>query len=152
MPFEPGMDSYLRSFAPVGLSERLKLKPPPIRLKSTREKVASWYKVATVLEARKPMRPHPPVEVAGKVTKRVDYAGGNYYVGEWVNGKKHGKGQYVSNTKGFLYKGDLFQGCIQGQGAWFDRKPDNTWFLTYIGYYKRGLRDVRERHLYGTWR
>ncbi|OQV15251.1 putative MORN repeat-containing protein 3 [Hypsibius exemplaris] len=141
MPFEPGMDSFLQSFAPVSLTQRLQLKPSPVQLRKTREKVAAWYRTATHLETRKPMQKPPPVVDAEVVIKRIDYASGNSYNGEWVNGKRHGKGQYLCESKGYLYRGEWANDTIHGQGSMFIRKPDKTWFLIYVGDYKKGQRD-----------
>lgn len=144
MPFETGMDKFLKTFEPVDMQTRLLLKAPKNNLKKTRADVASWYEMASALEKVKPMKTEIPraKAIAKDVSKRVNYAKGNYYSGDFLHGKRHGQGEYLSKSKGFLYRGEWKNDKIHGPGTTFDRKPDKTWFLSYTGNYKNGLRDV----------
>merc|ERR1711988_1172635 len=59
------------------------------------------------------------------------YKSGAIYVGEWQNGKEHGKGKKVYENKD-VYQGDYVDGHMDGEGTY-------TWYpdgAIYVGEYK----------------
>ena len=140
MPFEIGMNKFLQSFEPVDTRLRLELKHPKSDLKNTRIDVAKWLHTAKALEDMKPMKTLIPrvrlknaPEEQGHVNKRMSYAKGNYYEGDFYMGKRHGYGEYLSETKGCLYRGEWKNGTIDGEGTMFQKMPDKSWFMNYVG-------------------
>jgi hypothetical protein len=49
----------------------------------------------------------------------MDYASGDVYEGEWVNGKFQGKGTYIWKN-GQKYQGEYFEGLRHGDGDFYD--------------------------------
>lgn len=48
---------------------------------------------------------------------RMTHASGDVYHGDWVDGKAHGKGVYVSEESGTLYDGDWLNDEQHGKGT-----------------------------------
>lgn len=65
----------------------------------------------------------------------MNYASGDVYEGEWVNGKFQGKGTYIWKY-GQKYQGEYFEGLRHGDGDFYDLQGKH-----YTGYWKKGVRD-----------
>ena len=64
---------------------------------------------------------------------RKIYANGNVYIGNWVNGKSSGYGEYQHMPNGIKYKGQWVNDKQQGRGR--ENWPDGT---KYDGEYYQG--------------
>ena len=60
---------------------------------------------------------------------------GEEYVGEWLNGNRHGQGTFF-DTKGGKYVGEWLDGNRHGQGTFTDKKGTK-----YVGAFKQNKRD-----------
>ena len=72
------------------------------------------------------------------LTKRIGkyiFKNGSYYIGEWSNGLKHGKGIIYNKNNTILYEGYFFKDKFEGNGK-FTYKDGEY----YIGEFLNGLR------------
>ena len=60
---------------------------------------------------------------------------GDYYIGEFKNGLKHGKGKKYDQDQNIIYEGDFVDGKMEGNGKLF---YDNGYY--YVGGFKDGKR------------
>lgn len=116
-------------------------------LKKTNKNVTS-KEIKKEVQIKKPVDKEPENTIKTEVTlvmQEYGYTGlgtyispsGNKYVGEWKNGKKHGKGICIYSGGEETYDGDWENGTWNGQGT-----------HTYAGglnFYKGGFKDGR-RH------
>ena len=56
-----------------------------------------------------------------------------YYIGEWKNGLKHGKGKLFDKNENLMYEGYFANGKLEGQGKLYSRNG-----VYYIGEFKNG--------------
>ena len=50
--------------------------------------------------------------------KKYIYENGDYYIGQWLNGKKHGKGIKYSKNGSIIYEVDFANGVFEGIGKY----------------------------------
>ena len=65
----------------------------------------------------------------------------SYYVGEWKNGKRQGKGTLIWTA--YNYTGDWIENKMQGFGQMFLNKPKGHKGDTYTGQFKDNKKDGR---------
>ena len=70
---------------------------------------------------------------------------GEYYIGQWKNGLKHGKGIYYYKNGNIKYDGDFVNDKYEGNGKyiWEDGQY-------YIGEWKNGLRNGKGIYYYSN--
>ncbi|EEH58222.1 uncharacterized protein MICPUCDRAFT_16190, partial [Micromonas pusilla CCMP1545] len=66
------------------------------------------------------------------------YSNGNAYVGEWKDGKKHGRGVYAWRS-GARYDGEWFRGAMHGVGALVSADGVTAYRGSFFAGEKRGL-------------
>ena len=62
------------------------------------------------------------------------YEDGQYYLGEFKNGLKHGKGKLFYKNGNIEYEGDFLEGKFEGEGKYIYENGDY-----YEGKFKNGL-------------
>ena len=82
--------------------------------------------------------------VANKEKSTITYSNGDKYVGEFKDGKRHGKGTYNS-SEGWIYVGDWKDGKMHGQGTYTGEYGDE-----YVGEWQDGMRHGQGTHTYST--
>ena len=60
----------------------------------------------------------------------------SYYIGEWKNGAKHGKGIYYYKNGDIQYEGDYVNDEYDGYGKYIEENGDY-----YIGEFKNGAKN-----------
>ena len=63
----------------------------------------------------------------------MDYGNGDFYVGQWKDGKRHGRGMFFSSTEG-TYDGEFLGDIKEGFGNMQHKNGD-----FYSGHWKKGL-------------
>jgi len=86
-----------------------------------------------------PVKPKPPQNGFGKFT----YDNGDVYEGNWINGKRHGKGKYDYADGISWYDGEWVDDKKEGYGT--EHYPDND---EYKGYFKNGKRNGKGIYKY----
>ena len=67
----------------------------------------------------------------------------NYYIGEWKNGLRNGKGKLYYNNGNLQYEGDFVNDKFEGNGKYISKNGKY-----YIGEWKNGLKDGKGKFYY----
>ena len=71
-----------------------------------------------------------------KKNEKIYYKSGNYYIGEWKNGLKHGKGILYYENGNKLYDGNFIEDKFEGEGIYYYDNSD--YYVNEFKYHKFG--------------
>ncbi|MDR0814302.1 MAG: hypothetical protein LBN37_00960 [Bacteroidales bacterium] len=108
-------------------------------------------KVTNTVPKPPPPKTPPPPPTNG--AKRIDYDSGDYYIGDIVDGRRHGAGEYHW-TNGDWYKGQWVNGERTGQGTYYFASTGETDIGQFLKGKKVGSGTVKWKdgsRYEGTW-
>ena len=81
--------------------------------------------------------------VNGKIEGEGKYfsENGEYYIGQWSNGRQHGKGKMYYKNGNIRYEGDFINGKIEGEGKYISENGEY-----YIGQWLSGIQHGKGKH------
>ena len=76
-------------------------------------------------------------------SKKIVYKNGEYYIGQWLNGLRHGKGKEYYKNGNIKYEGDFCNGKFEGNGKYIWNDGEY-----YVGQFLNNLRHGKGKEYY----